>query len=103
MQRESNIDILISFKDISIEKYTENYFELHDKFRPFAIGNRYRYNLLSIAGMSQMPIYYRQQQIGTRRVDFPGADFKSVSELEPSTGLEQNNKQFYNSIYNRIE
>ena len=25
----SDIDILISFKDISIEKYTDNYFELH--------------------------------------------------------------------------
>lgn len=29
---ESNdIDILVSFKDISIEKYTDNYFELHYK------------------------------------------------------------------------
>jgi uncharacterized protein len=27
----SDIDILISFKDISIEKYTDNYFELHNK------------------------------------------------------------------------
>ncbi|MCX6233202.1 MAG: nucleotidyltransferase domain-containing protein [Bacteroidetes bacterium] len=27
----SDIDILISFKDISIEKYTDNYFELHHK------------------------------------------------------------------------
>lgn len=27
----SDIDILISFKDISIEKYTDNYFELHYK------------------------------------------------------------------------
>lgn len=26
---KSDIDILISFKDISIEKYTDNYFELH--------------------------------------------------------------------------
>ena len=26
----SDVDILISFKDISIEKYTNNYFELHD-------------------------------------------------------------------------
>jgi uncharacterized protein len=25
----SDIDVLISFKDISIEKYTDNYFELH--------------------------------------------------------------------------
>jgi predicted nucleotidyltransferase len=25
----SDIDILISFKDISIEKYTDNYFDLH--------------------------------------------------------------------------
>ena len=25
----SDIDILISFKDISIDKYTDNYFELH--------------------------------------------------------------------------
>ena len=25
----SDIDILVSFKDISIEKYTDNYFELH--------------------------------------------------------------------------
>ena len=28
---DSDIDILISFKDISIEKYTDNYFELHYK------------------------------------------------------------------------
>lgn len=28
---QSDIDILISFNDISIEKYTDNYFELHDK------------------------------------------------------------------------
>jgi len=28
---ESDIDILISFKDISIEKYTDYYFELHNK------------------------------------------------------------------------
>lgn len=28
---ESDIDILISFKKISIEKYTDNYFELHYK------------------------------------------------------------------------
>jgi predicted nucleotidyltransferase len=28
---ESDIDILISFKEISIEKYTDNYFELHHK------------------------------------------------------------------------
>lgn len=27
----SDIDILISFKDISIERYTDNYFELHHK------------------------------------------------------------------------
>ncbi len=27
----SDIDILISFKDISIEEYTDNYFELHYK------------------------------------------------------------------------
>ncbi|WP_372773210.1 nucleotidyltransferase family protein [Mangrovibacterium sp.] len=27
----SDIDILISFKDISIEKYTDNYFDLHYK------------------------------------------------------------------------
>lgn len=26
----SDVDILITFKDISIEKYTDNYFELHD-------------------------------------------------------------------------
>jgi predicted nucleotidyltransferase len=28
----SDIDILISFKDISIERYTDNYFNLHDQF-----------------------------------------------------------------------
>jgi hypothetical protein len=28
---KSDIDILISFKDISIEQYTDNYFELHYK------------------------------------------------------------------------
>jgi len=28
---KSDIDILISFKDISIEKYTDNYFDLHYK------------------------------------------------------------------------
>ena len=27
----SDIDILISFKDISIDKYTDNYFDLHYK------------------------------------------------------------------------
>jgi predicted nucleotidyltransferase len=30
---KSDIDILISFKDISIEKYTDNYFELHYKLK----------------------------------------------------------------------
>ena len=30
-KENSDIDILISFKDISIEKYTDNYFELHYK------------------------------------------------------------------------
>lgn len=29
----SDIDILISFKDISIEKYTDNYFNLHYKLQ----------------------------------------------------------------------
>jgi uncharacterized protein len=29
--KSSDIDILISFKEISIEKYTNNYFELHYK------------------------------------------------------------------------
>lgn len=28
---KSDIDLLISFKDIPIEKYTDNYFELHYK------------------------------------------------------------------------
>lgn len=28
---KSDIDILISFKDISIEKYTDNYFDLHNQ------------------------------------------------------------------------
>ncbi len=27
--KNSDVDILIGFKDLSIEKYTENYFELH--------------------------------------------------------------------------
>ena len=27
----SDIDILISFKDISIERYTDNYFDIHDQ------------------------------------------------------------------------
>lgn len=27
----SDIDILVSFKDISIEKYTDNYFSLHEE------------------------------------------------------------------------
>ena len=26
----SDVDVLISFKDISFEKYTDNYFQLHD-------------------------------------------------------------------------
>ncbi len=26
----SDVDILVAFKDISIEKYTDNYFDLHD-------------------------------------------------------------------------
>jgi predicted nucleotidyltransferase len=29
---DSDIDLLISFKDILIEEYTNNYFELHYKF-----------------------------------------------------------------------
>jgi uncharacterized protein len=29
LKKSSDIDILVSFKDISIEKYTDNYFELH--------------------------------------------------------------------------
>ena len=29
----SDIDILISFKDISVEKYTDNYFALHNKLQ----------------------------------------------------------------------
>lgn len=29
----SDIDILVSFKDISVEKYTDNYFELHYKLQ----------------------------------------------------------------------
>jgi predicted nucleotidyltransferase len=27
--KSSDIDVLVSFKDISVEKYTDNYFELH--------------------------------------------------------------------------
>ena len=27
----SDIDILISFKELSVEQYTDNYFELHEK------------------------------------------------------------------------
>jgi predicted nucleotidyltransferase len=34
----SDIDILISFQDISVEKYTDNYFELHNKLE--ALFNR---------------------------------------------------------------
>jgi len=30
-KKTSDIDILVSFKDISIEKYTDNYFALHYK------------------------------------------------------------------------
>jgi hypothetical protein len=30
-RHDSDIDILISFKEISTEKYTDNYFELHYK------------------------------------------------------------------------
>ena len=29
---KSDIDLLISFNDISIEKYTDNYFNLHESF-----------------------------------------------------------------------
>ena len=29
LNADSDIDILINFKDISIDKYTDNYFELH--------------------------------------------------------------------------
>mgnify|MGYP005845689577 FL=1 len=35
---ESDIDLLISFKEISMEKYTDNYFELHYKLE--ALFNR---------------------------------------------------------------
>lgn len=31
ISEKSDIDILISFKDISIELYTDNYFNLHDE------------------------------------------------------------------------
>ena len=30
LNSESDVDILIAFKDISIEQYTDNYFNLHD-------------------------------------------------------------------------
>lgn len=33
LKDESDIDFLISFKDISIEQYTDNYFSLHYKFQ----------------------------------------------------------------------
>jgi len=33
LKKDSDIDLLISFKDISIEKYTDNYFELHYLFQ----------------------------------------------------------------------
>ena len=29
--RDSDIDILVSFKNISVEQYTDNYFNLHNK------------------------------------------------------------------------
>lgn len=29
---DSDIDLLISFKDISIEEYSDNYFDLHTRF-----------------------------------------------------------------------
>lgn len=35
---KSDIDFLISFQDISIEKYTDNYFELHSELE--ALFNR---------------------------------------------------------------
>jgi predicted nucleotidyltransferase len=28
-KKSSDVDVLVSFKDISIERYTDNYFELH--------------------------------------------------------------------------
>ncbi|MCU0379060.1 MAG: nucleotidyltransferase domain-containing protein [Bacteroidales bacterium] len=31
LKKSSDIDILVSFQDISIERYTDNYFELHYK------------------------------------------------------------------------
>jgi hypothetical protein len=45
----SDIDILISFKDISIEKYTDNYFELH--YRLEKLFNR-RIDLLTESSLS---------------------------------------------------
>jgi uncharacterized protein len=30
-KKSSDVDILVSFQDISIERYTDNYFELHYK------------------------------------------------------------------------
>lgn len=30
---DSDIDLLLSFKDISIEEYADNYFKLHDLFQ----------------------------------------------------------------------
>jgi predicted nucleotidyltransferase len=29
LKKSSDIDILVSFQDISVERYTDNYFELH--------------------------------------------------------------------------
>jgi predicted nucleotidyltransferase len=29
---DSDVDILLSFKELSIEKYTDNYFALHEEF-----------------------------------------------------------------------
>jgi len=31
-KNESDIDLLLSFQDISIEEYTNNYFDLHTRF-----------------------------------------------------------------------
>lgn len=30
---DSDIDILVSFKELTIEKYTDNYFDLHDELK----------------------------------------------------------------------
>jgi hypothetical protein len=59
----SDIDILISFKEIPFEKYTDNYFELHEKLE--SLFNR-KVDLLTERSLSNP--YFIQSVEKTKRL-----------------------------------